>query len=169
MDRPMISCETGASRPVIISLTRQRQTRVHSKPVWREPRRTRCHEQAFLFRNYEGNRQRQDVTSTLNVYTDAQKAGNFSSSLGARAGQTPWETRVETVKSTILTRSRPWPTDPDPHAVPEQHVPQPDPARHAGSDKPNSGCQFRRQRRTDLRGGSFRAPQLDTFVGRWIL
>jgi hypothetical protein len=40
----------------------------------------------FFFLNYEGNRQRQDVTSTLNVYTDAQKAGDFSSTLGASAG-----------------------------------------------------------------------------------
>ncbi len=40
----------------------------------------------FFFLNYEGNRQRQDATSTLNVYTPAQKAGNFSSALGGQTG-----------------------------------------------------------------------------------
>jgi hypothetical protein len=40
----------------------------------------------FFFLNYEGNRQRQDVTNTLNVYTDAQKGGDFSSALGPRIG-----------------------------------------------------------------------------------
>jgi hypothetical protein len=40
----------------------------------------------FFFVNYEGNRQRQDQTDTLNVFTDAQKAGNFASALGSQIG-----------------------------------------------------------------------------------
>ena len=40
----------------------------------------------FFFLNYEGNRQRQDQTITTQVFTDAQKAGNFSSQLGAVIG-----------------------------------------------------------------------------------
>ncbi len=40
----------------------------------------------FFFLNYEGTRQRQDQVATRQVFTDAQKAGNFSAQLGAQAG-----------------------------------------------------------------------------------
>jgi hypothetical protein len=40
----------------------------------------------FFFLNYEGNRQREDRITTAQVFSDAMKAGNFSSLLGASAG-----------------------------------------------------------------------------------
>src|SRR5207253_8856411 len=40
----------------------------------------------FFFANYEGNRIRQDSVVARQVFTDAQKAGNFSSQLGAQIG-----------------------------------------------------------------------------------
>ncbi len=40
----------------------------------------------FAFLNYEGNRERQNQIATTQVYTDAQKAGNFASQLGAQTG-----------------------------------------------------------------------------------
>ncbi len=40
----------------------------------------------FFFLNYEGNRQRQDQILTRQVFTDAQKAGDFSSQLGSQIG-----------------------------------------------------------------------------------
>ncbi|HYL37063.1 MAG TPA: TonB-dependent receptor [Bryobacteraceae bacterium] len=40
----------------------------------------------FFFVNYEGNRRRQDATLARQVFSDAQKAGDFSSQLGARIG-----------------------------------------------------------------------------------
>jgi hypothetical protein len=40
----------------------------------------------FYFLNYEGIRQRQDQVLTRQVFTDAQKSGNFASQLGARVG-----------------------------------------------------------------------------------
>jgi hypothetical protein len=43
----------------------------------------------FFFLNYEGNRQRQDQVVTTTVFTDAQKAGDFSSALGRTLGTDP--------------------------------------------------------------------------------
>ena len=43
----------------------------------------------FFFLNYEGNRQRQDQIVSRQVFTDAQKAGNFASQLGAQIGVDP--------------------------------------------------------------------------------
>lgn len=40
----------------------------------------------FFFLNYEGTRQRQAVTLTRQVFTDAQKAGDFSANLGPQIG-----------------------------------------------------------------------------------
>ena len=40
----------------------------------------------FFFANYEGNRNRQDSILSRQVFTDAQKAGDFSSQLGAQIG-----------------------------------------------------------------------------------
>ncbi len=40
----------------------------------------------FFFLNYEGNRQREDRVATAQVLSDAMKAGNFASLLGAAAG-----------------------------------------------------------------------------------
>lgn len=40
----------------------------------------------FFFFNYEGNRQRQNQVATAQVLSDAQKAGDFSSSLGSQVG-----------------------------------------------------------------------------------
>jgi len=37
--------------------------------------------------NYEGNRQRQDQIISTQVFTSAQKTGNFASQLGAAVGQ----------------------------------------------------------------------------------
>ena len=41
----------------------------------------------FFFLNYEGNRQRQDQIISTQVFTPAQKSGNFASQLGATVGQ----------------------------------------------------------------------------------
>jgi hypothetical protein len=41
----------------------------------------------FFFLNYEGNRQRQDQIITTQVFTAAQRAGNFEPQLGATIGQ----------------------------------------------------------------------------------
>ena len=41
----------------------------------------------FVFLNYEGNRQRQDQIISTQVFTGAQKTGNFASQLGAVVGQ----------------------------------------------------------------------------------
>jgi hypothetical protein len=41
----------------------------------------------FVFLNYEGNRQRQDQIVSTQVFTAAQKTGNFASRLGAVVGQ----------------------------------------------------------------------------------
>src|SRR6185295_3561515 len=40
----------------------------------------------FFFLNYEGNKQRQNAVTSRQVFTDAQKAGDFSSALGASLG-----------------------------------------------------------------------------------
>ncbi|MCC6344874.1 MAG: carboxypeptidase regulatory-like domain-containing protein [Bryobacterales bacterium] len=42
--------------------------------------------QVFFFVNYEGNRERQANVASRQVFTDAQKAGDFSGSLGGQAG-----------------------------------------------------------------------------------
>lgn len=43
-------------------------------------------EKLFFFLNYEGNRERQNQIASRQVFTDAQKAGDFSSELGAQLG-----------------------------------------------------------------------------------
>jgi hypothetical protein len=40
----------------------------------------------FFFLNYEGNRQRQDVINSTNVFSAAQKSGDFSAQLGSQVG-----------------------------------------------------------------------------------
>jgi hypothetical protein len=44
------------------------------------------HDRLFAFLNYEGDRERQNQIATTQVFTDAQKAGDFSAQLGPQTG-----------------------------------------------------------------------------------